>query len=171
MGAREKFVIKQDPRWPDAHIRLQALFGDEARRPPWMTQEKFGAEYGIGSQGMVWQYLNGYTPLNIEAAAKFAQGLRCTIRDISPEMDAVMRGQILPAMGLSAWGKVATILLLITSLHFTPQPADAAILHNINMQHYVANNLNYLYIIRSIGRRIRLFLRRWLGLEFALPSP
>lgn len=51
-----------------------------------LSQEAFGAQYGIGSQGMVWQYLKGYVPLNLEAAAKFAAGLGVELRDISPRL-------------------------------------------------------------------------------------
>lgn len=122
----DKFKIRQDPRWPEAHVNLLGLWD---RRPEGMTQEQFGAEYGLGSQGMVWQYLNGYTPLNFEAASKFAKGLRCTIKDISPEMDAVMRSQLLPAMGIASWGKMAIVLLAILPLF----PPDAgATSHNNN---------------------------------------
>ena len=61
-----------------------------------ITQEEFGVRYGLGTQGMVWQYLNGHTPLNIEAAAKFAKGLNCKIDDFSPELAATLRDEVLP---------------------------------------------------------------------------
>lgn len=101
---------KQDPRWPDAHVRLKRLYEERVRGD--MSQEEFGREYGIGTQGLVWQYVNGYTPLNIEVACKFAEGLRCTIRDISPEMDEIVRAGVLPALGLKSWRRVAAIALL-----------------------------------------------------------
>lgn len=52
------------------------------------TQERFGARFGIGSQALVWQYLNGYIPLNLKAALKFAHGLSCDIADFSPTLAA-----------------------------------------------------------------------------------
>jgi len=53
-----------------------------------LTQAEFGAKYGIGSQGMVSQYLHGVRPLNLEAAKKFAEGLRVRIADFSPRLTA-----------------------------------------------------------------------------------
>jgi hypothetical protein len=88
---------RQDPRWPYAHMKLKRLYTE--RVPSGMTQEEFGNEYGIGTQGAVWQYLNGYAPLNVEAAAKFAKGLRCTIHDISPEMATMLERDLLPVLG------------------------------------------------------------------------
>lgn len=54
------------------HEKLRALF--DAREPR-LSQTMFGKTYEIGTQGMVWQYLSGGTPLNHVAAAKFAKGL------------------------------------------------------------------------------------------------
>jgi len=48
-----------------------------------ISQMEFGAKHGIGSQGMVWQYLNGRRPLNIKAAVSFARGLGVKVSDIS----------------------------------------------------------------------------------------
>lgn len=62
--------------------RLRQLFNERTK----LGQEAFGAEFKIGSQGMVWQYLNGKTPLNIGAASKFAKGLKCSIQDFSPTL-------------------------------------------------------------------------------------
>lgn len=60
-----------------------------SRRNDGVTQEQFGQAHGIGSQGMVWQYLNGRRPLNLKAAAAFAQGLGCSVRDFSPRLHAL----------------------------------------------------------------------------------
>lgn len=92
--------LKQDPRWPDAHVRLKKLY--EERAPEGMSQKEFGELFAIGNQGMVWQYLNGWSPLNVEAAAKFARGLNCTIHDISPQMAKMLRSSILPVLGRAA---------------------------------------------------------------------
>ncbi len=52
--------------------RLKALYGERKGK---MSQEEFGSRFEIGSQGMVWQYLNARRPLNIKAATGFARGL------------------------------------------------------------------------------------------------
>lgn len=102
--------LKQDQRWPDAHERLKKLYAE--RVPDGMTQEQFGEKYEIGNQGMVWQYLNGWSPLNVEAAAKFAKGLNCTIYDISPAMAKMLRSSILPVLGRAA------MIALLLAIHF-----------------------------------------------------
>jgi hypothetical protein len=66
--------------------RLRALFTERAT----VSQAKFGELYGIGTQGMVWQYLNARRPLNPKAAKGFADGLQLTIADISPRLAALI---------------------------------------------------------------------------------
>lgn len=83
-------MAKSDERRADA-ARLKLLFErHQAQLDPKekLTQEEFGERYGIGSQGMVWQYLNARTPLNLPAAARFAKGLGCKIEDFSPSLAA-----------------------------------------------------------------------------------
>lgn len=67
-------------------IRLRELFAERAG----MSQLDFGQAYGIGNQGMVWQYLNADKPkgsvLNVLAAIKFAEGLNCRVSDFSPSI-------------------------------------------------------------------------------------
>lgn len=67
-------------------IRLRKLFAERAG----MSQLEFGQAYGVGNQGMVWQYLNADKPkgsvLNIFAAIKFADGLHCLVSDFSPSI-------------------------------------------------------------------------------------
>jgi hypothetical protein len=70
-----------------------------------ISQMEFGAKYGIGSQGMVWQYLNGHRPLNIKAAVAFARGLSVSVADFSPKLaeqigDASDVAQDAPRIGL-----------------------------------------------------------------------
>jgi transcriptional regulator with XRE-family HTH domain len=98
-------VKKSQDRWGDAHVRLRKLFEERAG----MSQLEFAEKHGLGTQGMVWQYLSGYRPLNYEAAAKFAKGLGCTIKDISPEMERALRADILPVLAKAA---VAFVLVL-----------------------------------------------------------
>jgi len=61
-----------------------------------MSQAEFGDKFGIGTQGMVSQYILGTRPLNIEAAAKFARGLGCCIVDINPRLAAFLDTEVLP---------------------------------------------------------------------------
>ena len=71
---------KITPEHEEESKRLKALFKARARE----SQEDFGAKYEIGSQGMVWQYLNARAGLcePIRPAASAAQQL-VRIRDAS----------------------------------------------------------------------------------------
>jgi hypothetical protein len=51
-----------------------------------LSQEKFGQEYGLGTQGNVWQYLNGWLELDATTAERFARGLGCVVSDFSPRL-------------------------------------------------------------------------------------
>lgn len=66
--------------------KLRRIF--EARPLPRLSQAKFGEQYEIGSQGVVWQYLNARIPLNVEQAVRFARGLNCAVADFSPRLAA-----------------------------------------------------------------------------------
>ncbi|CAM3697922.1 XRE family transcriptional regulator [Cupriavidus respiraculi] len=68
--------------------RLKGLF---AARKGKMSQEEFGNRYSLGSQSMVWQYLNAKRPLNIRAATAFARGLGVDVDDFSPRLAAEIR--------------------------------------------------------------------------------
>jgi len=70
------------PSHHDDAARLRALFKEKAT----LSQLAFGQRYGLGTQSMISQYLLGRRPLNIDAAMKFADGLGCTINDISPSL-------------------------------------------------------------------------------------
>lgn len=62
--------------------RLKQLFKERSR----LNQTEFGVRYGIGNQGYVWQLMNGRRPLNIDTVKKFADGLGCSIDEISPTL-------------------------------------------------------------------------------------
>lgn len=62
--------------------RLKALWLQKAT----CSQKEFGRRWGIGTHGMVSQYLNGKTPLNLGAVIKFARGLGVALSDISPTL-------------------------------------------------------------------------------------
>lgn len=53
------------------------------KRSPKISQVEFGEKYGIGSQGAVYQFLRGRTPLSMKAAIGFAEGLGVDIADFS----------------------------------------------------------------------------------------
>lgn len=57
-----------------------------------LSQAAFGAEYGLGTQGNVWQYLNAHSPLNAQAAVKFANGLGVSVREFSPRLADEIEG-------------------------------------------------------------------------------
>jgi SOS-response transcriptional repressor LexA len=61
---------------------LKTLFEERVQ----VSQEQFGLEHEIGSQGMVWQYLNGHRPLNLSVALKFARGLGVSVASFSPRL-------------------------------------------------------------------------------------
>lgn len=111
---------KSQDRWNGAHVRLRELFDKRAG----MSQLEFAERFGLGTQGMVWQYLSGYRPLNYEAAAKFAKGLNCRIDDFSPEMAEALRAEILPVLGRAA--KVTAKAALLFALLLPPFLADRA---------------------------------------------
>lgn len=66
--------------------RLRELFESRVE----VSQLEFGQTFGIGNQGMVWQYLNADKPkgsaLNVTAATKFARGVKCRVADFSPTL-------------------------------------------------------------------------------------
>jgi transcriptional regulator with XRE-family HTH domain len=139
---------KTQQRWGDAHVKLKELFDARAG----MSQQDFAERHGLGSQGMVWQYLAGYRPLNYEAAAKFARGLGCRIDDFSPEMAESLREEILPVLGRAA--KLATKAAMVLALAVPPllvsSEAKACFFKAPSQVHIMVN---------SVCRWLRRFLR------------
>ena len=78
-----------------------------------VTQAEFGAESGIGSQGMVWQYLHARKPLGLEAAERFARALRCKISDFSPRLARLA----LRAAEVADGGKTSAVPIDLADLH------------------------------------------------------
>ena len=133
-------VSKKAERWndPAAHVKLRELY--QARiQPTGMSQSEFGAVHGIGTQGMVWQYLSGHKPLSLEAAAKFARALGCTIYDISPSLAEALKSEILPVLGPKGWRRAAVVAILsIPGFFVRPDKADAAVsISDARTVHYV----------------------------------
>ena len=139
-------------RFGDA-ARLKRLYDERA--PSGMSQAEFGALYDIGTQSMVSQYLTGHRPLNIEAAAKFAKGLRCKIHEISPEMAKALEHDIMPQLGPHALKRAMAKISIVMVALFTipPIPADAGHTFNITLTQYTL--------------RLLAWIRRWRQLRHA----
>ena len=75
LGTLEKWQI-------DDAARLKELFDSKAQ----FSQEEFGRRFEVGTQGMVWQYLNARRALNIKAASAFAKGLGVAVDSFSPRL-------------------------------------------------------------------------------------
>lgn len=71
------------PEWKQDAMRLKALFEQRSNK---LTQAAFGIKHGIGTQGMVSQYLNGKAPLTKSAANRFAIGLGVSVAEFSPRL-------------------------------------------------------------------------------------
>lgn len=114
--------------WSNTHLTLKRLW-DERIAPTGMSQEEFGEQFGIGTQGMVSQYLLGTRPLNYDAAAKFARGFECSIEDICPEMARTLSKDILPVLRRRLRRRAAmfAVASLIPGL-VAPSPSDASVL-------------------------------------------
>jgi transcriptional regulator with XRE-family HTH domain len=87
---------------------LRALFEAWKTRTG-QSQAQFAGEQGIGTPAMVWQYLSGHRPLNLEAALKFAAGLGKPIESFSPRLAEQARA----ASSLSAPGLKSRVTELV----------------------------------------------------------
>ncbi|MBV8158295.1 MAG: helix-turn-helix transcriptional regulator [Dyella sp.] len=67
--------------------RLKDMFEANAK----YSQEEFGRRFEIGTQGVVWQYLNARRALNIKAASAFAKGLGVSVDAFSPRLAEEIR--------------------------------------------------------------------------------
>lgn len=154
--------MREKSQFTDAHLTLKRLW-DERITPTGMSQEEFGEKYGIGTQGMVSQYLLGTRPLNYDAAAKFARGFGCSIEEICPDMARVLLKDIFPVLRRSLRRRRYACIAaasLISSLLQAP-PADASIYHNQN----VAPNASVILIAYKRARR---WLRSGLALWYSV---
>lgn len=75
---------KVEPWQQEDADRLRHLW--DTRSDTKLSQADAAAKWGIGTQPVLWQYLKGWIPLNMEVAPKFARGLNCTIADFSPRI-------------------------------------------------------------------------------------
>lgn len=103
MGKTKK--RKQPEAWQLADAkRLEAIW--DGLNPKPMSQELFaekflGSEDRSGTQGLFYQYVSGRIPLNLEAALKFARGLKVKLSDISPRLAENLRGYVVDEAGLT----------------------------------------------------------------------
>lgn len=78
------------PAQRDDAMRLKQIYErwKSARRPLGLaaSQEHVAAELGFKSQSSVSQYMNGVIPLNVTAAAAFAEFFKCDVGDFSRDL-------------------------------------------------------------------------------------
>ncbi|MGO4416816.1 helix-turn-helix domain-containing protein [Cupriavidus sp. KB_39] len=77
-----------DPHEKDDIERLKALVAEARAKNPTLTQEKLAELCGWNSQGNVQNYLGARTPLNLDAAYRFAKALGVALDAISPRLAA-----------------------------------------------------------------------------------
>lgn len=58
----------------------------QAQKGVKVTQAGFAAAAGLGSQGLLWQYLNARIPLNLRAGLQFVKGIGCRLEEFSPRL-------------------------------------------------------------------------------------
>lgn len=141
--------------------RLKRLYVE--RVPEGMSQEDFGKAFDIGNQSMVSQYLSGHRPLNFEAAAKFARGLRCTIADISPDLARRLRVEIIPMLGRVSV-KAALVLGLGALLPGLSGESHASPFNLIRTGSFFASSADRVHII--VRWLLSLFIRRNAAAKF-----
>lgn len=61
---------------------LKRLFREKSP----ISQSQFAKEYGLGTAGNLWHYLNGRRPLNARVATVIANGLGISVSDFSPRL-------------------------------------------------------------------------------------
>lgn len=105
---------KVTPETKQESARLKALWDAMTPRP---SQAEFGETFGIGNQSAVSQFLNGKTPLSLNAARCFAIGLGCSIDDFSPRLAAVAEAIADMVPGEPLKPKVARVAAAINSLN------------------------------------------------------
>lgn len=105
MARTESRKAKIEPIHREEAAALKRLYD---AKTDGLSQAAFAAEYDLGSQGNLWQYLNAHSPLNAHAASKFAAALGVQVRDFSPrladEIEGLASGQgPAPTPGSRPW--------------------------------------------------------------------
>jgi transcriptional regulator with XRE-family HTH domain len=78
-----------DPATVEAEAEALRKLWESAIESERGTQAEFGERLQIGSQGLMWQLLNGKTPISLKAGKAFAVGLKCKLSDFSPRLAAL----------------------------------------------------------------------------------
>lgn len=86
-----KRTLVSDEVRMDESAKLSALW-DRAKRATKrpLSQKEFAEKYDLGGQAFCQQLLNGYRPINLESAIKFAAYLKCDVGDFSPRLKSVL---------------------------------------------------------------------------------
>lgn len=144
---------KREQRWndPTAHAKLRKLY-EERVVPIGMTQEQFGELHGIGNQSMVWQYLSGRVPLSLEAAGRFAKGLKCHIVDFSPLLAEQLKADILPVLGPRSWWKGAGKAIVLAAFLGVIWPPSTSHAHATFFSQVAAVVSYVKYYVKSMFR-------------------
>nr|WP_315467128.1 LexA family transcriptional regulator [uncultured Undibacterium sp.] len=81
--------------------RLRSVFELRKNEDPSLSQERLAYACGWKTQGTVNQYMHGKIPLNLNAVQKFAEALRVSIEEISPDLSKqiVSLAKSLPKQG------------------------------------------------------------------------
>lgn len=66
--------------------KLKELFDAQRNAKDGLSQAQFGSKHGIGTGGMVWQYISGHRPLNLQAAVRFARAFGVGLSAFSPRL-------------------------------------------------------------------------------------
>jgi hypothetical protein len=127
-------------------VRLKSLWD---ARDPKISQAEFGHDFKVGNQSAVGQFLRGDTPLSLNAAKGFADGLKCSIDAFSPRLAKIAKeaGSLTsPAPGdeappdLTALNKAELQLIML----YRQLPATD--------QEDLMQHINHLYIDRNPAR-------------------
>lgn len=106
-----------------AYLKLRRIYDE--RIGDRMSQAEFARRFGLGAQCTVALYLSGSKPLGVEAAAKFAKGLGCTVADFAPELAERFNEEVVPFLGkrLRRAAMIALSIPAVSSL--APRDAQA----------------------------------------------
>lgn len=136
----------------DAHVKLREIY--EQRIGARMTQTQFAKLYAIGSPCILTLYLNGGKPLGIEAAARFAKALGCTIEDFAPDLTERFTDEVLPFLGNSVGKKLRRVAMIALSIPALSSlaPRDAQASSNAAGSVYYVKRRPWLALARRLVR-------------------
>lgn len=77
----DRLTMKKAGRYGSSHKKLRSVW-DAKKKDLNLTQESAAYELGFNGQSAVSNYLNGYQPLNLQVAIKFARLLKVDLSEI-----------------------------------------------------------------------------------------